>query len=136
VATLVESYPKAEINDLANLAFISARANRKISDRRPAEYFPELTEAELAAHQVPLDEKLRAPGAYRQFLARRRELLADAMSALLDRYRPGWVDTVSVRPSAPTDGMELNLTLYESGWDRLERYDRHGRAGGRRGLGR
>lgn len=43
-ATLRSAYSKQEINDLANLAFISAKANVKISDRSPADYFPELPE--------------------------------------------------------------------------------------------
>ena len=52
-----EKYSKAEINDLANLAFISAKANKKISDRSPDEYFPSVGERELSAHFVPLDER-------------------------------------------------------------------------------
>ena len=71
----VTKYTKAEINDLANLAFISAKANKKISDRSPATYFPEVGDAELAKHFVPLDPALRDAGAYRGFLVARRELL-------------------------------------------------------------
>ncbi|MFD0851477.1 hypothetical protein ACFQ07_04565, partial [Actinomadura adrarensis] len=67
-------YSKAEINDLANLAFISGRANRTISDRSPGVYFndpdlPPLTPEELAAHFVPLDGSLRDAAAFREFLA-------------------------------------------------------------------
>ena len=86
-------YAKAEINDLANLAFISAKANKKISDRSPAAYFPSLGGDELQAHFVPLDEALRDAAAYREFLASRRQLLAAAMTGLLDRFRPSWLDT-------------------------------------------
>lgn len=39
-ATLKKGYSRAEIHDLANLAFISARANRKISDRSPRRTSP------------------------------------------------------------------------------------------------
>ena len=53
---------KAEINDLANYAFISAKANKKISDRSPADYFPTLGTGELDAHFVPLDVELRDRG--------------------------------------------------------------------------
>ena len=63
-ATLT-GYETAEVNDLANLAFISAKANKKIRDRSPAQYFPELGEDELSAHLIPLDATLRTPGAYR-----------------------------------------------------------------------
>jgi hypothetical protein len=54
-ATLNARYSKGEINDLANLAFISAKANQKISKRSPAAYFPELGSQELAAHRIPTD---------------------------------------------------------------------------------
>jgi hypothetical protein len=110
-----EGYTKAEINDLANYAFISARANKRISDRSPAEYFPSVGEAELAAHFVPLDERLRDASAYRDFLAARRHLLSAAMTALLDRFRPPWL----VGPIAPDPlaGAELDFTVYQSDWD-------------------
>jgi hypothetical protein len=117
VDTLNEMYVKAEINDLANLAFISGKANRKISNKSPADYFPTLGEDALAAHHVPLELELRYPSAYPQFLARRRELLAAAMTALLDRFRPDWLKSAEPVPAAVTDGVELKFTLYESGWD-------------------
>lgn len=85
-------YKKSEINDLANLAFISARANKKISDRSPAVYFPEVRDAELEKHFVPLDVSLRDAAVYRDFLAARRRLLASAMTVYLNKfYPPGWM---------------------------------------------
>jgi hypothetical protein len=87
-ATLKKSYAKAEINDLANLAFISARANKKISNRSPSAYFPEIGEDELRRHFVPLDPALRTADRYPDFVVARRALLADAMSSLLESYRP------------------------------------------------
>lgn len=97
-------YSKTEINDLANLAFISSKADRKISDRPPAVYFvdpklPPLTEAELTAHFVPYDEALRTPDAYRDFLKERRRRLAAAMTDLLNRFRPDWLDETPRRPT-------------------------------------
>jgi hypothetical protein len=82
-STLAGQYSKAEINDIANLAFISESANRRISNQSPADYFPTLDPAELAAHFVPLDEDLRTAAAYPRFLAARRALLAEAMTELL-----------------------------------------------------
>ncbi|MEV4179989.1 DUF262 domain-containing protein [Streptosporangium canum] len=113
-------YSKTEINDLANLAFISAKANRKISDRSPGEYFvdpkpPLLTKEELAAHFVPYDESLRHADAYRDFLSARRVLLARAMTELLDRFRPAWMDETTV-VSDPLAGCSLEFTLYQSSW--------------------
>ncbi|GII56126.1 hypothetical protein Pth03_45150 [Planotetraspora thailandica] len=114
------SYSKTEINDLANLAFISGTANRRISDRSPSDYFTDqkqpLTKAELAAHFVPYDEHLRHADAYRDFLNARRALLADAMSALIDRYRPKWLDE-DVTAADPLAGCALEFQLFQSSWD-------------------
>jgi hypothetical protein len=114
-------YSMAEINDLANLAFISGKANRKISDRSPVDYFadpalPPLSPEELAAHFVPYDEELRTADAYPEFLKARRVLLADAMTALVDKYRPSWL------AEEPTGvdliaGCSLDFQLYQSPWD-------------------
>lgn len=87
-ATLKSTYSKAEINDLANLAFISARANKRISNRSPAAYFPELADEELQRHFVPLDQSLRTVHAYPDFVRERRGLLATAMTDFLDAFRP------------------------------------------------
>lgn len=110
------SYTQAQINDLANLAFISAKANRKISDRSPADYFPELGDNELAAHYIPLDPALRVAGRYPEFLSARRALLASAMTSFLDSFRPAWLDEASVETD-PLAGCELHLTRYESAWE-------------------
>ena len=110
-------YTKAEINDLANLAFISARANKRISDRSPAVYFPEVGNEELAKHFVPLDPALRDADAYREFLAARRELLAAAMTSLLDEYCPSWLRNAVIESADPLAGSELDFTVYQSEWD-------------------
>lgn len=111
-----EKYSRAEINDLANYAFISAKANKKISDHSPADYFRTLGDSELEAHFVPLAEGLRAASAYRQFLAARRELLTTAMTALLDRFRPPWLAGTGPEPD-PLAGSQLDFVLYQSPWD-------------------
>ena len=82
-----QDYEKAEINEIANMAFISAKVNRTISNKPPAEYFPaiikERGEPALAAHLIPTDPSLWRLENYRQFLERRREMLAEAVNALL-----------------------------------------------------
>lgn len=112
-----EHYTKAEINDLANLAFISAKANRKISDRSPSQYFAEVGNEELARHFVPLDLQLRDAAAYREFLAARRQLLASAMTSLLDQFCPPWLGQAVATTADPLTGAELDFTLYRSDWD-------------------
>lgn len=113
----VSSRPLAEINDLANLAFISAKANKKISDRSPGKYFTEVGSDELARHFVPLDPQLRDASAYREFLAARRALLASAMTDLLDQYCPPWLREAVIADADPLAGAELDFTVYKSDWD-------------------
>jgi hypothetical protein len=101
-ATLKSTYSKTEINDLSNLAFISSTANKKISDRSPADYFPEIGAAQLQAHYVPLGEDLRTPDQYPAFIRERRKLLAAAMTEILDDFAPPSVigEEVITDPSA------------------------------------
>lgn len=73
-----------ETDDIANLAFIGGKTNRKISDREPALYLPDVIARAgvqaLHAQAIPQDEELRDVKSYQQFLARRRELLADILN--------------------------------------------------------
>src|SRR5919108_6411721 len=85
-ATLRDAYSKNEVNDLANFAFISSKANKKIRDRSPGEYFPEIGDDQLRAHFVPLAEDLRTADRYPDFIRERRELLAEAMTGVLDAF--------------------------------------------------
>lgn len=116
-ATLRTAYSKQEINDLANLAFISGKANLKISARPPKHYFPEVGDSELAAHYVPLSEDLRTACAYPDFIRERRRLLAEAMTELIDFYRPAWLDEAAPEQDDPISGETLDLELYASDWD-------------------
>jgi hypothetical protein len=117
IATLEEKYEKAEINDLANLVFISGKANRRISNKSPRAYFPEVGEHNLRAHFIPLDESLRDTERYMDFLDARRQLLSDAMNALLDKFRPDWLDQLPMGKPSETDGLSMRLVLYASAWD-------------------
>jgi hypothetical protein len=110
-ATLKAKYSKNEINDLANLAFISAKANRKISDRPPATYFPEIGDAQLAGHLVPTDEALRTPAAYPDFVRARRRLLAQAMTSLLDSFAPSDLAGTSITKD-PASGEQLTFAAF------------------------
>lgn len=108
-ATLKKSYSKAEVNDLANLAFISSRANKRISNRSPERYFTEVSDDELSRHFVPLDPSLRIAAAYPEFVRERRRLLAVAMTVFLDSYRPSFVHGEQT-VEAPRE--RLTATLY------------------------
>ncbi|HEX2143060.1 MAG TPA: DUF262 domain-containing protein [Glycomyces sp.] len=129
-----DGYSRTEINDLANLVFIAGRANRGIGSKRPGEYLDAmgLSEGELLAHSIPADRSLWDEGQYRQFLARRRELLAEAMNRILDRLRPQWlvrggdaedpmdglvVDFTYVVPEGGEDQLHVEVLLGSSAWE-------------------
>lgn len=117
-STLKATYSKQDINDLANLAFISGRANLKISDRSPSTYFPELEalgDGALEKHFVPSEREVRTAEAYPQFVQRRRALLAQAMTALLESLAPPYVGRSET--SDPLAGSALDLELFQSDWD-------------------
>jgi hypothetical protein len=90
-ATIKKAFSKPQVNDVANLAFISEAANKRISNRSPAVYFPEVGDDELARHFIPLEMELRSAKQYLDFLAARRVLLVRAMNDLLDGYAPSWL---------------------------------------------
>lgn len=81
-------YEKAEINEIANMAFISGRANRGISNKEPKEYFPsivkERSESALSSQYIPLDTAMWKITAYRDFLGYRREALAKAVNEFIE----------------------------------------------------
>ena len=80
-------YGTREIDDIANLAFIGGRANRRISDKSPASYIPELVAKDgnqaFTSQCIPTDPSLLTPERYRDFLAERRRLIAERLNAFL-----------------------------------------------------
>jgi hypothetical protein len=81
-------YATREIDDIANLAFIGGRTNRGISDKAPAEYLPGLItsngEQAFSSQCIPLDPDNWTADRYRTFLAERRRLIAERLTAFLD----------------------------------------------------
>ena len=95
---LKKIYEKKEINEIANMAFISGAANRRISNKTPAKYFPGVVESRgeeaLTSQCVPLENELHDIDNYRGFLERRRELLTEEVNRFLaaaraDAYEAG-----------------------------------------------
>lgn len=76
----VDRYTRDEI---ANIAFLGAKANRRISTRKPAEYLAEVEPRRLEAQFVPMDRALWELDRFNDFLAARRERLAKAMNDVL-----------------------------------------------------
>ena len=77
----------AKINDICNLSFISGRTNRKISDKEPSLYLPDIVGKQgknsLTNQSIPTDEALWQVAVYDAFLVRRRQLVADRLNEFL-----------------------------------------------------
>ena len=82
-----------EADDIANLAFISGKTNRAISDTAPDIYIDALRKNKgdeaLRAQCVPVDEDLLDVARYDAFLGRRRDLIAECLNAFLGPDRDG-----------------------------------------------
>jgi hypothetical protein len=82
------NYEKAEINEIANMGFISGKVNRGISNKRPVDYMPEIIAQRgieaLLAQAIPQDPALWEIDRYRDFLAYRRAALANAVNRFID----------------------------------------------------
>jgi hypothetical protein len=81
------SYETREINEIANMAFVSGRANRQIGNRDPVDYLPEVVKSRgddaLAMQLIPMQKDLWALENYRAFLEKRRMMLAEACNAFI-----------------------------------------------------
>lgn len=90
-------FPKKHLNaadvdryirdEMANIAFLGQKANRRILARKPSDYLAEIAahdQGRLEAQFVPMDPHLWELERYPDFLAARRELLAKAMNAVLE----------------------------------------------------
>lgn len=85
-------YNRQQVNALANFTFLTQETNLLISDRDPVEYLPEYTKKHPGAvesHWIPMDSMLWRAENYRDFLAARRELLAQAANDFLDSLVKG-----------------------------------------------
>jgi hypothetical protein len=77
-------FETGEINEIANMAFITGQTNRRISNKEPGEYLPDIVkkqgQATLESQRVPVNAELWTLDNYRQFLTARREALAQCMN--------------------------------------------------------
>lgn len=85
-----DDFEAHEIDDLANIAFLSRKANRSILKSPPNEYLPGIERERLQAQLVPLEEDLWRVENYRGFAQRRRSLLTDAINEYLGDLGQGW----------------------------------------------
>jgi len=82
-----KGYETGEINEIANMAFITGQTNRRISNKEASKYLEEVIAKQgmeaLESQCVPTDQALWSTGAYRDFLKVRREALAHRMNAFI-----------------------------------------------------
>ncbi len=82
-----KGYETGEINEIANMAFITGQTNRRISNKEAVEYLASIVakqgEEALASQCVPTDHALWATDRYRDFLQIRREALTERMNAFI-----------------------------------------------------
>ena len=75
---------RGEINDIANLTFLSQPKNAEICDTPPSQYLlNETTEEMRKAHFIPEDQTLWKAENFADFLYKRRCMLAKAMTKLI-----------------------------------------------------
>ncbi len=113
-------YDKTEVNALANFTFLTAATNGALSDRPPHDYFKEVEESQpgaLESHWIPMDRDLWRVENYREFLAERRRMLADAANRLLDDLLAGEAPQLgqAEEPVAEPDESTLHVETPTSG---------------------
>lgn len=99
------------VDQVANLAFISGKANGAVSARPPSEYLPKLEESRLRAQHVPLDVTLWTLERFDAFAERRRQMLADALNKLISSL----TDKPSLVPQSDIDLLESRIEALEHG---------------------
>lgn len=72
------------VDDIANLAFIGATTNRRISDRPPSDYRHDFEVSHLRAQQIDLEDGLDQPSEYESFVQKRRAALAARLNSFLN----------------------------------------------------
>ncbi len=85
-------YHRNEVNALANFTFLTKATNLKISAKLAEEYFAVYEDKHpgvLASHWIPMDRELWKIENYRDFLAERRKLLAQAANDFLSHLWDG-----------------------------------------------
>jgi hypothetical protein len=117
-------YEKSEINEIANMAFVSGSNNRRIgvtpAERSLTEVRREQGDASLAAHCVPLNAELWKTDNYRAFLEQRRIELATA----INEFIAGKTDeAVTMDVDGLIAGGESELVEFKSSarWDYREK---------------
>ena len=85
-------YGRSQVNAVANFCFLTQEINLAIGKQPPEEYFEKVEDKHpgaLASQWIPQDRALWRTERYTDFLAARRELLAEAANTFLAQLRSG-----------------------------------------------
>lgn len=82
---------RREINEIANLAFIGGKTNRHILNKKPNVYFEKEViekrgEDALSSQLIPLDKSMWEIETYSEFLAWRRDAIADEINNFMKKF--------------------------------------------------
>lgn len=103
-------YSRPQINAIANFTFITQDTNLKISAKEPAEYLEEIETRNpgvIASHWIPMGRNLWKVENYPDFLAARRELLAQAANEFLESLCDGRLPEKTVSPEIGERKVEI-----------------------------
>ena len=108
---------KQEINEIANMAFISGSKNRMLGSKTPDVYLPTIVESKgeqvLEEHAIPANPELWKVDAYAGFLTARRARLAEVVNDFLTDVAAGTVvaiDPASLLNTGEGDSVEFKQT--------------------------
>ena len=88
------AYSMQEVNQIANLTFLTQETNLRVSNQDPEHYLKTYANANpgvLESHWIPMDPELWKLQNYPEFLKERRKLLATAANRFLDSLASGTV---------------------------------------------
>jgi hypothetical protein len=85
-----------EIDDIANIAFLSQKANRAILASRPKDYLAKIESERLVSQNMPMDQSLWEVERFRDFLAERRKLLVGAMNKYLQELGSETAESIAI----------------------------------------
>ncbi len=94
-------YSKSKVNAIANFTFITQDTNLQISDRQPLDYLEEIESQHPGAvesHWIPIDKNLWKVENYTDFLAARRELLAQVSNEFIQSLFNGELPEKAIAP--------------------------------------
>lgn len=85
------TYDKKQINEIANMAFISGRTNRRISNKQPVDYLPSIVSSHgedvLTKQGIPLDKELHKIDNFEKFLDMRRQSLLKIVDQFINQVK-------------------------------------------------